>query len=211
MDQPRRKASWPFFVLGGLLMAGTVGIVPITLFFHGSSPFDLIGERMIRAEAPGRKVIHFNRPGRYMLFASPKVDRTQDRPVPFQQAAPLEFRCTLTRQRDGLEVEMGGPWYMHNDYFIERQTGAAPLEFAIDEAGDYILESESARAATVMIVRSPIGMTMWPLLRLVLLALALKAAAWVMIVLGIIRAVRNRRFDRIPVAMPVPPVILGPR
>lgn len=192
MDQPKCKASWPFWVLGVLLMLGAFGVAGAVLV----PAVMRLGEDLIRVKVPGETVLNLKETGTYTIF-----QEVRGRANALDEDSP-DVLCTLIRQSDGIEVELREPGASQN-FTFNNQSGVSVLEFTIDQGGAYTLVTESDESTMLVVVHDFIGRLMRLVSKVWLVGIP-GLLALVMFILAIVRTARNRRIRRTPVATIVP-------
>lgn len=199
MDQPRRKASWPFWVLGVLLVLAAIGGF-LAVLIPGIIQ---LGNDLIRVDVPGETTLSLNETGTYTIFR--ETSGSSGGRAYHHDDNSFDIQCTLTRQSDGRKVELRSP-KMEQNYSYNDSSGVSVLEFTIDQPGAYTLVTDAAEDSVLIIGRDFVGRLFRLIGLSVLVGAGLGVLAVVMFILGIVRVVKNSRIDRIPVATAAPPV-----
>lgn len=183
------KASWPFWVLGVVVvLAGGSG------FFAFLIPGVLgLSEGMIRVESPGETEISIDRTGTWTIFHE-SVTSTGG-PMDGQGEGSFDIRCTVTRKSDGLEVAVR-PCAANLTYSNMDRSGYGVLEFTVDEPGAYVLLCESGDAVTLAVAHEFMGNLMRTIFGSCAVSGVAVLLAAVLIVVAVVRTVHNSRLRK---------------
>jgi hypothetical protein len=189
MNKLRTKASWPFWVIGAVvIVAGCGGFLGMLIPGIMS-----LADDMIRVNVPGETELTLDEPGTYTIFHENMT--FGDGGPPQQQRGLSDFRCTLMRKADGRQIEIHSPSTSMN-YSSAESAGYAVLEFTIDEPGTYILDTETDHPAVLAVARDFTGNIMRMVMTSGGVCLGAFVLAALLFVVGIVRVSRNSRIRR---------------
>ena len=188
MEHRSRKASWPLWVAGAVvIVAGVVAFVAILI----SGLIDVTRD-MTRVVVPGASTLDLPEVGTYTIMHEYRSDfggKTY-----LQARGSVSFKCRLTsEQGDDVPVRLCST---NSTYSLGSREGYSILEFTIGDPGTYVLETEASDESVLAVSRGFMAGILKTVLGSIGVCSASAIVGLLLLVFALVRTLRNRQVGK---------------